>query len=503
LERKVALQQTELLTTAEEMHELKSARDSAERKARDLEASLSALRADTHGKKLEGDWDAQEKERQLQTLTQSAATSRTQLLAHSQELEEEVLRERGEAQRLRMSLQHAEETVALLRHAEVEEATSKARNNVGVQGLADAAEKAEKRIIELDAMTRALHVRLDKAETSAQNACAQLLAVQSDLLVAHEERDEALDGAVHAEEAARDSENARVRAVAASTASRNHEMEDLKRHLNEVEVGAEDVRQRNGVLSQLLRDAQSRLEDADVLISSLQQQAADLRVDNDNRDYELQHSSQLEHQLQQQVLLLETKCAQLAVDVKDTACARELAVASCNEASRTGAASEHQLQLLQQELEMARVRHGKEERRAEDLQRAVDASATQQTCAVAEVQRLQESVHREQAGKADLTEALHKEILKREENEATVLSMVANARVSDARRREEVQEDDERRQQVVTQMQQEQQRAVRADANVHALLAQVQTLDGRETYKKSHKRDLHARKETYKNELHM
>jgi hypothetical protein len=48
-----------MLSSASEIHDLKLARDAAERKSRELETALNALRAETQGRAREGDLQAQ------------------------------------------------------------------------------------------------------------------------------------------------------------------------------------------------------------------------------------------------------------------------------------------------------------------------------------------------------------------------------------------------------------------------------------------------------------
>ena len=52
-----------MLSSASEIHDLKLARDAAERKSRELETALNALRAETQGRAREGDLQAQVCER--------------------------------------------------------------------------------------------------------------------------------------------------------------------------------------------------------------------------------------------------------------------------------------------------------------------------------------------------------------------------------------------------------------------------------------------------------
>ena len=76
LEAKNSQLQGEVLSATSEIHELKLSLQAAERKARDLDSALSALRVETQGRVREGDLQAQERERQLQTVTQQATESR-------------------------------------------------------------------------------------------------------------------------------------------------------------------------------------------------------------------------------------------------------------------------------------------------------------------------------------------------------------------------------------------------------------------------------------------
>ena len=131
----------------------------------------------------------------------------------------------------------------------------------------------------------------------------------------------------------------------------------------------------------------------------------------------------------------------------------------------------------QQELVLAQQRHGREERQKEDLVRLLEAAAALEDKLRSEVHAIDTARRQEQAGKEDALQAFRKEVIRREELEAQLLSMVAKERAAAQQRQEAAREEDVKRQEAAAAVQREQERAVRADARANALLDKVKTLE--------------------------
>ena len=463
LELKVAQYRDGMLASNEELHKIRAEGAEWERKAKAYEAELAAARTEAHGKMVEREWAADHAQRQAEQAAKDAKARHVRLQEHTEAVEADLQRVRAEAAALRAALDVAKGTVGELQRAQADEASHKAKKDIEVQGLAEAADKAGARILELDSLIQEYEVRVCAAEGEAAEARGRVLALEQDLHAAVEER-------ALAQRAAAEAQARADRAESDARLSMGQTVDDLKVRLGQVEQDGDQVRGHNKVLAQLLEEAQAKLSDADVLVSSLQTQAENLRALNDNYQLAIQQANARAVAADAGREEATAEASRLRVELEGSVAAREEEQARARAAkeaeSRALSELERASKKAEEELALERSQVAAAGRREEDRVRVLDDAMARQRELVAHVQAME-------AAREEDAAVLRKQVVRAEGSEARAGGAEAQLKALEQVRRE----DRSRYEQKLLEMQDavkaEQERAVRSDAKVNALLEQL------------------------------